>query len=591
MTEKKQLGRILLKQKAISPEELEKELHQGGGRLASRLTEKGTISGLAALKALSEQHGIPGIDLDQVCVKLSDLDLLPREIAQRHLILPVLSRGERLFVAMANPKEKKVIDELEFVTGKRVYPYVALERPLSATIEEAYARKARGDDYYIGPRCPPETLEKLGLTAEEIAQMAEPLVKKAKSSLPPALGQPAAAAESATPVTGIELEDIEGDFDAGPTESVPEAREPVPYSEFGGSPLLGGLSLATPTNPEVTYQDSVSEHLASEHSSNEHGASQHSPSQHSGKRTLTPPVGHQPSGVTIDKGHDEPEVSDEDFGDLNSELSVVVDIPSPPDQGPSPASATILVVDDEAEIRKMLERLLTGKGYRVLQADDGAIALRMVKEHVPDLILLDAMLPSIHGFDIARRIKGSKRYGHIPIVMVSAVYRGWHYAEDLKASCGVEAFLEKPFKIAVVVGAVEAALAGKRPRPDADLEAMHQRAEQALKRGVAAYKEGRLDEAIGFMKSGVEIDPLAYRLHFHLGLLYGRRGQIFDAIAALEQAVGINPRHFPAVKNLAILYQKAGFKNKAAEMWHKAAVMAPDDATRESVKKQLLSLL
>jgi Tfp pilus assembly protein PilF len=76
-----------------------------------------------------------------------------------------------------------------------------------------------------------------------------------------------------------------------------------------------------------------------------------------------------------------------------------------------------------------------------------------------------------------------------------------------------------------------------------------------------------------------------------LGLLFGRKGQVFDAIAALERAVEINSRHFPAVKNLAILYQKAGFRNKAAEMWHKAAVIAPDDATRETVKNQLMSLL
>ncbi|HXS17404.1 MAG TPA: hypothetical protein VN764_09450, partial [Polyangiaceae bacterium] len=150
MSEKKQLGRILLKQKAVTPQRLDQALEsQGGGRLASRLLQEGAISGIAALRALSEQHGIPGLDLDQVCVKLSDLDLLPREIAERHLILPVLSRGERLFVAMANPREKKVIDELEFVTGKKVYPYVALESPLAFTISEAYSRKARGEDYYV----------------------------------------------------------------------------------------------------------------------------------------------------------------------------------------------------------------------------------------------------------------------------------------------------------------------------------------------------------------------------------------------------------------------------------------------------------
>src|SRR6478735_12589162 len=157
MAEKKQLGRILLKQKAITPDQLEQALSEPGGRLASRLTEQGTISGLAALKALSEQYGIPGIDLDQFCVSLTDLELLPREIAEKHLILPVLSRGERLFVAMANPRERKVIDELEFVTGKKVYPYVALESPLSRVIDEAYSRRVRGERYYVGPRCPAET--------------------------------------------------------------------------------------------------------------------------------------------------------------------------------------------------------------------------------------------------------------------------------------------------------------------------------------------------------------------------------------------------------------------------------------------------
>ncbi|MCH2110807.1 MAG: tetratricopeptide repeat protein, partial [Polyangiaceae bacterium] len=190
-----------------------------------------------------------------------------------------------------------------------------------------------------------------------------------------------------------------------------------------------------------------------------------------------------------------------------------------------------------------------------------------------------------------RRIKGSRRYGHIPIVMVSAVYRGWHYAEDLKQSCGVEAFVEKPFKIQAVVDAVHNALEGKSSQEAPDLEAMHQEAEAALSQGVSAYKEGRLPEAIELLRGGVKIDPLAYRLHFHLGLLYGRQGNVFDAIAALEQAVEINHRHFPAVKNLAILYQKAGFRNKAAEMWHKASVIAPDDPTKETVKKQLLSLL
>jgi len=523
MSEKKQLGRILLKQKAVSPEQLDKALDTPGGRLASKLMEDGAISGLAALKALSEQYGIPGLDLEQVCVKLSDLDLLPRDIAERHLILPVLSRGDRLFVAMANPREKKVIDELEFVTGKRVYPYVALETPLASTITEAYSRKARGDEYFIGPTCPPETLKKLGIDGDTAE------ASRGGLSRPP-------------PAPGTMM-------------------DPAGMTEPGGLPPVEEVE-AAPGSLTAEQQAPLS---------------------------LEPEASQETPGVTAEGSSED--VAYEDFGDLNSELSVVTDLPEQAPVTTGADIATILVVDDEAEIRRMLDKLLSGKGYRVLQADAGHMALKMVKEHSPDLMVLDAMLPEVHGFDIARRIKGSKRYGHIPIVMVSAVYRGWHYAEDLKASCGVEAFIEKPFRINEVIEAVESALKGKEAGPQIDQEKMHQEAEKALTEGVAAYKAGNLDEAVKLLQGGVDIDPLAYRLHFHLGLLYGRKGQVFDAIAALEKAVEINSNHFPAVKNLAILYQKAGFKNKAAEMWHKAAVIAPDEATRETVKTQLMSLL
>jgi CheY-like chemotaxis protein len=285
------------------------------------------------------------------------------------------------------------------------------------------------------------------------------------------------------------------------------------------------------------------------------------------------------------------EFPDEDFGDLSKELSVVTDIPENVMPTAVPGSKTVLVVDDEPEIRLMLERLLKGKGYRVVATDNGRAALGMVKEHAPDLIVLDAMLPEVHGFDIARRIKASKRYGHIPIIMVSAVYRGWRFAEDLRESCGVEHYLEKPFKIADVLQAVERALEAEEEPSSSRVREMSAEAEHELNTGVSAYQEGRIDEAVAHLKRGIAIDPLAYRLHFHLGLLYGKKGQVYDAISELERAVEINSRHFPAVRNLAILYQKAGFRNKATETWERALNVAPDDVTRQSIKQHLLGLL
>jgi len=112
-----------------------------------------------------------------------------------------------------------------------------------------------------------------------------------------------------------------------------------------------------------------------------------------------------------------------------------------------------------------------------------------------------------------------------------------------------------------------------------------------LAKGIEAYKNGQLDEAIGHLKQGTTIDPLAYRLHFHLGLLHGKKGQVYEAIGALERAMELNSRHFAAAKNLAILYQKAGFRHKASEAWERALGLAPDDETRQSIREHLLNLL
>lgn len=491
----KQIGRILLAQRAVTQEQLDQALGRGGGRLASRLAEDGTITDVSALKALSEQHGIPGIDLAQICLRLEDLDLLPREIAEKHLILPVLVRDDRLFIAMANPREKKVLDELEFVTGKKVYPYVALDSVITKVIHDAYTQKARGAAYYVGPRCPPEVLARVGVDAAGQAQ--EP-----------------------------------------PEPAAPSVPPPSPRGE--GQPLAA---------PGVVVDDAV------------------------GRMSITD------------------EVEDDDFGETSRDLSVVAELPHEAPGATAVTARTVLVVDDEADIRRMLKRLLTSKGHRVLEADRGLLALRMVKEQRPDLIVLDAMLPEVHGFEIARRIKGSTRYGHIPIIMVSAVYRGWRYAEDLKQSCGVDHYIEKPFRIADVMTAVDECLAAAPKEDAAHAKASSADAERALEEGVRAYQAGHIDEAVEHLRRGVQIDPLAYRLHFHLGLLYGKQGKVYDAISELETAVEINGKHFPAVKNLAILYQKAGFRNKAAETWERALGMAPDDATRQSIKQHLLNLL
>ncbi|XXX79656.1 response regulator [Sorangium sp. So ce134] len=560
---KKPLGRILLQQRAVTQPQLEQALLEArakGVPLATNLIESGTVSEVAALKALSEQSGVPGIDLNQVCIKLSDLSILPREIAAKHKLLPVLVREDRILVAMAAPADKKVIDELEFVTGKRVFPYIALAGPLVRTIAAAYDMKEQGEPFYVGAKCPPEVLKRAGIGAAASAPEAPPAPTPAPPAPAPAPPAPRRPASAVPPSTVAQS---------------PAAPAPTPTP-------APAPSAAPPAKPAPERARDDAEISFADLSDDPSPPAAPSPARIS---SAGPPL------VVDDamrRAAAADELTDTDFGTADRDLSVVESLPGA-GKAPQGDQTTILVVDDEPEIRKLLRRIFEERGYRVEEADRGLLALRMVKEHPPDVMILDAMLPEVHGFDIARRMKGTQRYGHIPIIMISAVYRGWRFAEDLKSSYGVEAYIEKPFRVADVVAAVENALQARSIRGDQDR--ISAEAERLLAAGIAAYRAGDFDKAVRHLREGTAIDPLAYRLHFHLGLLYGKQGQLYDAIQELETALHINGKHFPALKNLAVLYQKAGFRNKAIETWERALGVAPDDPTRQSIKEHLLGLL
>jgi Tfp pilus assembly protein PilF len=88
-----------------------------------------------------------------------------------------------------------------------------------------------------------------------------------------------------------------------------------------------------------------------------------------------------------------------------------------------------------------------------------------------------------------------------------------------------------------------------------------------------------------------EGENMTHRLHATLGLLYAHRGHDFAAIQELEMAVDLEPERYPLLRNLALLYQRRGFRRKAIEMWERALALATDEATRAEIKGILVSLL
>lgn len=248
-----------------------------------------------------------------------------------------------------------------------------------------------------------------------------------------------------------------------------------------------------------------------------------------------------------------------------------------------PTGPLVLLVEDHLEVSDLMRQWLTDAGYRVLTAPDGEAAVEVLKRESPELLVLDAVLPGLHGFDLVRRLKASRRYANVPIVMVSGLHRGWSLEVDLR-ELGVADYLEKPIRSGQLLRAVSKAL-GQKPR------GLRSAAAESLQAGLSAFKQGQPERALEYLERAAELDPDAPELHFHLGLLRGQRGQLFEAIASLERAVELEGRDFPTIKNLAILYQQAGFLNRSRELWQRALHLAPDQATRSSIEERLRTLV
>lgn len=103
----------------------------------------------------------------------------------------------------------------------------------------------------------------------------------------------------------------------------------------------------------------------------------------------------------------------------------------------------ILIVDDEPNIVLSLDYLVRRKGFVPLIARNGTEALNAANEHVPDLIILDIMMPDIDGYDVCQTIKTNPIFNHTKIIFLSAKSRPEDIAKGLKM--GADKYVTKPF--------------------------------------------------------------------------------------------------------------------------------------------------
>lgn len=250
----------------------------------------------------------------------------------------------------------------------------------------------------------------------------------------------------------------------------------------------------------------------------------------------------------------------------------------------------VLVADDDAETRQLIARILEGLGCTVLHAANGRAALDVVRQARPDMLVLDAMMPVLHGFEVCRAVKGDPVLRKIRVVLCSAVYRGT-VGEDAKTAFGADAFLEKPFRLEEANRVFRVALVGTAAAESADERARREAAATDWRAGAKAVSEGRLDEAVELCRRAAETDPFSAEAHYYLGHALSRQGMLFEAVAAFERATELRPDADSAHQCLAQILERLGFQRSARQAWAQAVETCKDAGRKKAMQARLLRLL
>jgi response regulator RpfG family c-di-GMP phosphodiesterase len=164
------------------------------------------------------------------------------------------------------------------------------------------------------------------------------------------------------------------------------------------------------------------------------------------------------------------------------------DLAMTPLPGTAKKATSVVVVEDDPASADVLQRRLQANGMKVAVGRDGGQGLALVREIIPDLVLLDVMLPDTDGYDVCLRIKSDGAIAHIPVIFLSA--RGEVVDKVRGLSCGAADYVTKPWNAAELLARIDAVLLQTRNARPPRLEPMAARPERARPMAAVSLKDG-----------------------------------------------------------------------------------------------------
>lgn len=473
-----QLAKLLVGKGLVSIDQIREaveEQRSSGSGLGDSLVKLGHIPETDLLESMGKYFGIPVMDLDSRSIEPEVLKLIPRGTAAEQGLIPVSLVGADLIVAVSDPSNILLLDDLGFITGKHIVAVIASERAIMAKIAEHYGegdgRESEG----------PGKLPRAGK-----ARSLEDLVRELEEFT----GEKASVSGSDSTDEQDSLDsDMSGE--ALSVESMSMAEENSPTLDEAVFDLTG----SEPDNADLTISgevlnvftapdpidDSAPDELPESASDPDEDEDTERTDEEFGVNITRESTNGSGAGDILlfeDEGKLSPvtKIPKEDFPE-KTQVTDISDteqyLPGTEDEDTALANedarfsdeaakaapetklpkGSVLIVDHSATIRRVVALALEREGYKVYAAGDGMQALAALNDITPGLILVDINLPHMDGYQLCKVIKGHGLTREIPVVMMSGKIGMMDKMKGKMA--GVSDYITKPFAAVDIIGAAE----------------------------------------------------------------------------------------------------------------------------------------
>jgi CheY-like chemotaxis protein len=512
------LAKLLVREGIVSIEQIKEAVESGkesGYDLGESLAALGYVKEQQLVEFLSKEYGVPSMDIDGCETDRSVIGLIPRDTALEKFLVPISVEGADLTIAVSDPSNILMLDDLGFITGKNIKPVVASERSIRNKLAEYY-----GESEAAGPRSDEEGSGGTGsqegsntsyLFTDKKSPPADDLIRELERyRIDRPSDEDVSGAEETRSSAGTGFDFMEGPGPEAIDDNKGQDIKPEPDFVFDFTDEKGrdaDLPFSPPGEGIVLEE----ENIGREEDTDVYGAQAgsggfESPLLEAGNGFEAGPVAedngsntgpelltdNEPAGVDMENPDPHPDaqlnesigesarepvdseqVSDGAFkqsgeSDTHSRgdgFSPSHEVPSPAahlmngaepdghDNGMKENRGSVLIVDVSPTVRKIMRISLERAGYKVVSASDGMQALARLNEAIPDLIFVDIRLPHMDGYQLCKVIKSHGLTKEVPVVMLTGK-SGVLDKMKIKMA-GASDLITKPFGSADLVGAVE----------------------------------------------------------------------------------------------------------------------------------------